>query len=210
MKKSKFYGNYTKARDKAWEVILQNNINSLPVDLFGLAKSSGIKIKSYERGRQLFKLLKIEHIVETTDGFTTIICGYPYIFYDDQTPMPRQLFTIAHEMGHIFLEHNTENKIFKRFLSNWNGEFLEPDPQEAEANIFASRLLAPMCVLKELKITSYMDICRIAGISPTAAQIRYNRYLELLERNMFYKSPTEKKVLEKFEQFINSKKDIKV
>lgn len=77
------------------------------------------------------------------DGYTYFKNNTAYIFYNDDIETEgRKLWTISHEIGHIVLEHTTQC-----------------EKNEQEANFFASQILAPQCVLKQLikngaKVTS--------------------------------------------------------
>ena len=68
------------------------------------------------------------------DGYTYIKNNNIFIFYNaDIETEGRKTWTISHELGHIVLNHTTQC-----------------DKNETEANFFASQLLAPQCVLKQL------------------------------------------------------------
>ena len=56
----------------------------------------------------------------------------------------RQRFTVAHEIGHLFLEHKGEVFIDKQVVNRRDGNSsLAIDEQEIEANQFAASLLMP-------------------------------------------------------------------
>lgn len=119
-----------------------------------------------------------------------------FIVYDDQLPLGRKRFTVAHELGHIFLGH----PLVAGFHARTTGGAI---PQtESEANIFASRFLAPACVLWGLNVHAAADIARICEISKEAAEIRANRMKELYKRNAFLKNPLERRVYNQFKRFI--------
>jgi len=61
-----------------------------------------------------------------------------YVAADD--PKTRQLFTVAHELGHYFLEPDKKEEVFYR---NQINEFTNTDGSEQEANWFAASLLMP-------------------------------------------------------------------
>lgn len=65
-----------------------------------------------------------EHLGETV---------YVILFNDDVVRPDRRNFTVAHELGHIYLSHRTDSP-----------------RQEKAADIFAAELLAPRCMLWEL------------------------------------------------------------
>lgn len=99
-------------------------------------------------------------------------------------------------MGHIFLGHALINNQYLRTVD------VSKPIIETEADMFASRLLAPACVLWGLDIHSPEDISRICGISYTAAKIRAERMKILYKRNKFLTSPLEQQVYEQFKDFI--------
>lgn len=109
----------------------------------------------------------------------------------------RSRFTIAHELGHILLGHVGKYELVKR----------EPapsdNPMEQEANVFASRLLAPACVLWGCKVQSAEDIARLCDISLTAAEYRWTRMQQLYRRDKFWISPLEREVYAGFKKFID-------
>ena len=84
---------------------------------------------------------------------------------------PRSLFTLAHELGHLFL-HGEENVTFYR--SDY--EITVPPYQNAEwqANLFAAELLAPSSSILKYGLTvQQMQDC--FNVSKECAQKCYNR-----------------------------------
>ncbi|MEG1551166.1 MAG: hypothetical protein RR355_02735, partial [Oscillospiraceae bacterium] len=77
---------------------------------------------------------------------------------------------------------------------------------EIQADIFASRLLAPACVLWGLNLHTADEIMSACNISHSAAQIRAERMAILYSRNVFLQSDLEKKVYSNFSEFINISK----
>ena len=130
------------------------------------------------------------------------------IFYDDQMPVSRQRFSAAHELGHILLHDPHGATVYNREPSP------NDNPIESEANIFASRLLAPLCVLHYMDVQSPEEIAKLCEISHTAAQIRWERLVLIRERDeafrktrgkgCFLLSPAERKVFRRFERYIKT------
>ena len=184
--------NYRYSRDLAWQVLIKNNISALPVKVKKLCKSVGVKVRSYRRSFDLLKRLGLDGNTEGNDAFSADGC----IFYDDTKSPARQRFSIAHELGHVLL-HKDERV----------GE-----DQEREADIFASRLLAPLCVLHYLNVRSAAEISELCEISQAAAEIRYKRLFEIRERDRemrektgrgcFLISPLEREVCQQFRSYI--------
>ena len=67
---------------------------------------------------------------------------------------------------------------------------------------FASRLLAPACVLWGCGVRSAEDIERLCDISRAAAEFRWSRMQELYRRQRFLTSPLERLVYAQFEDYI--------
>lgn len=157
----------------------------------------GIQVKSYES-------------TDGNDGYCKMYPNEPFIFVNMLCSKNRQRFTVAHELGHIVLGHVGKYTLINREPS------VNDNPIEAEANVFASRLLAPACVLHEIGVKSPQEISELCGISLQSAEIRFQRFLELEERNTkfiaekgvgcYYLSPLEKQVANQFESFILEKK----
>lgn len=131
-------------------------------------------------------------------GITILDKGTFIIIYNNTEPSTRCRFTIAHELGHIFLGHLLTNKTAYR-------TFELSDDNESAANVFARDLLAPACVLHELHALQATDIARLCNISLEAAAYREARMKELEQRNAWYKHPLEREVYKQFEDFIKCK-----
>lgn len=107
------------------------------VDVFQLAKVMGIKLFPYSKLNDKQRTHLSEKIA-IDDGFTIIHRlpngNYDFIIYfNDEIPIRRQRFTIAHEIKHIV--------------------YLELEPTEKDerlANHFARALLAPSCLVMYL------------------------------------------------------------
>lgn len=177
------YREYMLARDMSWKILIDGKIQALPVQVSGLCRSMGIRVKMYD-GRK------------DSDGESTILGGEPLILVSRNKPVPRQRFTAAHELGHILLGHVGKGRLVNREPSPTD------NPIEREANVFASRLLAPACVLWGCGVRSAEDIMALCDISRQAAEFRWQRLQTLYEREKFLTSPLERRVFEQFEEFI--------
>lgn len=177
------YKKYAYARDLAWKVLLEGNVCSLPVKVSALGRSMGIAVKLYDG-------------LDGSDGESAIIGGQPLILISQGKPVQRQRFTAAHELGHILLGHVGEGRPAHRGIP------AEDEEMEQEANVFASRLLAPACVLWGCGVQSAEDIMALCDISRQAAEVRWKRIQELQGRERFFTSLLEKKVYEQFKDYI--------
>lgn len=82
----------------------------------------------------------------------------------------RQRFTLAHELGHIFLQHHTKNKHLPEYI------------KEQSANAFAGELLMPLEMMK--KTSRFPDdyIFSLFGVSISAFNCRKDfikRFIDL-------------------------------
>ncbi len=206
------YQIYKASRDAAWDVLIRHKIDTLPVKISRICKAEGIVVSSYSKGAEVIKALGFEESTRDNDGFAVKLFGRSCIFYDDSCSVQRQRFTVAHEYGH-FVNGDVGEK-----PTNRNKEPSEEDNEvESGANIVASRILAPACVLWALDVHTAEEIAKLCDISIDAAQWRMKR-LELLYqreqeflinkgRSCFLLSPKERIVYEQFLPFINEIKN---
>ena len=181
------YRDYKISRDLAWQVLLNEGVTELPVKVGALCRQMGIAVRYYSP-------------TDDNDGYSTIIDGQAVMFISDRCIPTRQRFTAAHELGHILLGHVGEYQLVNREPSRGD------NPIEHEANVFASRLLAPACVLWALNARTPEQIASLCDISYQAATFRAERMALLYERDRFLSSPLEQQVYLQFRRFIRRKK----
>ncbi|MEA5085071.1 MAG: ImmA/IrrE family metallo-endopeptidase [Lachnospiraceae bacterium] len=193
------YDSYKKARDTAWEVLLECGIKELPVNLGVIARKYNLKVIIYSQ-TTLFQNFKED--VKNGDGFITAVGSGKEIYINDKiNNRNRRRFTLAHELGHGVLNHNIGTIHYRNSETD-----SQTDLQELEANVFARDILMPATVLAALDIHTPVEIMRLCGISRKSAEIRAERLEELYKRNMFNKHPLERKVREQFDQYIRNYK----
>lgn len=185
------YGKYKNARNASWHCIIDFNVTKLPVIVTDIIKKCN-NIRIYKDS----DVLKLQN---NESGKTIFHNNIFEIVYNDSENSRRCRFTIAHELGHIFLGHLLINTpAYKTFAIR--------DDNESAANVFARDLLAPACVLHELHAINAADIAKLCNISIEAASYREKRMRELEMRNAWYLHPLERQVREQFKDFIKSKK----
>ncbi|MBR2354355.1 MAG: ImmA/IrrE family metallo-endopeptidase [Clostridia bacterium] len=206
------YSNYKTARDNAWRYLIRHKVKELPVDVFALSRKDKITLVPYsaEEGKEMAEIIGAAYLMPWTDGFAVQIRGDFLIFWDDSMPLPRQRFTIAHELGHIY---NGDIGIAPTLRNKEPSE--KDDPKETAANIFAARILAPACVLWALGVQNPETIAELCAISGEAAKWRWERLKVLYEREKifmekygktcFLMSPLEQKVFKQFKKYIRSR-----
>ena len=88
------------------------------------------------------------------------------ILYNEAQPDGRVLWTKAHEIGHVCLEHlcmAQSGSYYKLF--------------EDEADFFAWNLLAPLPIMRELAIQNPKQVQKRFGLSKQAADLHFARYV---------------------------------
>lgn len=186
------YGIYKNVRNASWQCLIDYNIRALPVKVMDIAKKSNITVLKYSD-------VDKERLQYNESGATFFEDNNIYVIYRDTATIEHCRFTIAHELGHIFLGHSlTENNSFSRKFDTAKSEI------EQEADVFASRLLAPACVLWGLNLHTPEGIAKACNISLPAAKIRSERMDILYKRNKFLISPLEQQVYNNFSEFIDT------
>lgn len=186
------YGAYKNVRNASWQCLIDYKVTDLPVDLVRIADEAGIII---------CKNSEVHELTGCESGACILEGDQWYLIYDDETVAGRRRFTIAHELGHIFLGHELMNSHHGRSFN-----ILKPQV-ETEADIFASRLLSPACVLWGLNLHTAEEIAKACNISLAAAKVRAERMAILYGRQKFLTSPLERKVYEQFKGFIEANKE---
>lgn len=127
-------------------------ISDFPIDLNYILDSYGIHVYTYSfSGREL--CLKYS---EDSFSFGS------KIFYDETMYYKRIRFSIAHELGHIMLNHTRleENKSF----------------EEEEADRFAASLIVPLVAVSRFNYITLESLMDHFNISRRAANIAYGEY----------------------------------
>ena len=192
------YEIYKKARDLSWEILLKADITSLPVDLSKVLKAVDVKAILYCDAFFDADSPKLRG----SDGFVTKIGDKKAIYLNESKgTIQRRRFTLAHELGHIVLDHPINPIIYRNSEVDEN-----QSPTEIQANIFARDLLMPAGVLAKLHVTTVDEIMQICNVSRISAQMRLERLTELYKRNKFGAHPLERQVIARFSDFIKNNK----
>lgn len=184
------YGRYQTARDGSWQTLIDFDIKSLPVSIHSITNTADIKVIKNSVAKEL-------HSSEI--GISILADNVWHIIYDDTLSQGRIRFTLAHELGHIFLGHTLSGGYHARTFDTKNDD-------EWEADRFAADLLAPACVLWALDLHTIEEIQQICNISYTSAKIRSERMEVLYKRDKFLISPLERQVYTNFAEYIENNK----
>lgn len=183
------YGKYKQSRNASWETLIEFGINTLPVIPLDICKQAGIMV---------YKNSDAQLLTGTQIGLSFYHNGSFRIIIDDTQILTRRRFTLAHELGHIFLGHLLVDTPQGRTFDISKPEI------ERQADVFASRLLAPACVLWGINAQTAEQISEVCSISHEAARIRAERMEVLRKRGKFLTSPLERQVYQQFENFIEN------
>ena len=142
-----------------------------PIDPFFIAAEEDIEIAQISNSKNFHG--RIEFLRDV--GKFVIYCP------ENQTcfPNPAIRFSVAHELGHYFIEDHRKDLLNGR-SHNSRPCFMHSNPQEKEADEFAGRLLIPdNVILPHIKSRGYLSLDQIKQIanqcstSLTATGIRY-------------------------------------
>lgn len=134
-------------------------ITDYPVDVFALAGQMGIVLRPYSS----IPLAKRHAFLDVSkDAFTIAEGQYEadatYICYNGSVNRGRLRHSIAHEIGHIWLEHPNDD-----------------EPHESEAGYFSGYLLAPTPLVLQHTNLRISEVEKLFEISHEAARIAVER-----------------------------------
>lgn len=183
------YRQYQSARDAAWRALIDFQVCELPISLSKICNALNITILDNKHTHAL---------LPNENGIAILQNEKWYIIFDETDIYGKQRFTVAHELGHILMGHTVKNGYYTRH------ENISKPADETKANIFASRLLAPACVLWGINARTAEQISEVCRISHAAAAIRAERMEVLRKRGKFLTSPLEQQVYKQFENYIRN------
>lgn len=143
---------YDLATNKAYEVLLKLHISSLPVDVQTILNNfSNVKLVTYTAFCKRFSISKSDFFAMgvSSYGFTFRKPHDSIVLYDDCQDECIIRFTLAHELGHLYLLHMKEDQKSNR-----------------EANCFARNFLCPIPVVNSWGLNSVEDYVDIFNVSP--------------------------------------------
>ena len=145
--------NYSFARNMARKVLKDYKLSEVPTDLTIIFAGLDLKYIELNDANEI-------------DGAILEIEGKPAIaVLNKARPLQRQRFTLAHELGHIFLEHIKRDIYDPEEIreSDVQSSGKTKPPKEVEADTFAAELLVPYEHLK-IYTSDINNIDKLAGI----------------------------------------------
>lgn len=184
-----YYGIYKNVRGSAWKCLSDFEISTLPTDIIKIAKAAKIRmVKNSDVG-----VLEGDELARTVAIENTMT-----VIYDDQATTESIRYSVAHELGHIFLGHETAKIKYSNARS-----VKQTSSAEKQADSFAVRLLCPACVLWALGLESPEEIAEYCRVELSVAQKRHERMKLLRKRDKFLTDPAEQKVFDRFKRYID-------
>lgn len=156
------------AQAKARQVLKENYVLEPPVDVYEIARNSGIRIVE----------MPFPDDYENVSGFINIEDGEPIMYVNETEPENRRKFTVAHELGHWLLhEQQIRDDPQKAVLFRVALGKANKDPLEKEANAFAAELLVPMEFFE--RINDRKSQQELANIFKVSAEVIGYRKVDL-------------------------------
>ncbi len=154
-------------------IVRQHKISNLPIDVAQIAESAGIIVEPFPNG-------------QAGNGFAGMLLhrGNDFlIFYSDKIKnIGFQRFTIAHELGHYFIEGHPEAVFDSNGIHKSREPFSSSDKYERQADSFAAGMLMPSELCRTI-IRKYDDgleaILILADACKTSLMSSAIRYTEL-------------------------------
>ena len=211
--------NYKLATTRAYDFLLSNefeqkkdyNMHSMlsdfPLNLKEYAKQEHNLVSYSSLAKELgISHFELKELLKNSWG-TVVYKNHVYtIAYDDKLDESVQLFTIAHEIGHIELGHLIKPMYKDAIIRIKIGSIISPDSDlykimDNEADCFARNLLCPARLLTQAKYNfGPFDLHHLFGLSLSAASTR----LDFLKSDLYYsKDVNQSDLVEKFYKFLS-------
>lgn len=148
--------NYHRATNEAYSLLINQEILEIPVNLNKLISlcTHPTHLMTYSQMAARFSMTvnQYKELVPSEFGFTMKKGRKNYILYNEEKGYYTNRFTIAHEIGHIVLNHNVDNSVARR-----------------EADCFARNILCPVPFIDTFRISTTDDYTGWFHISDVAA-----------------------------------------
>lgn len=179
---------YEKILEAVYKLIIELEVKQLPISVDYITNELWIKqIRNCDLNTPLLS--------PNQNGLAVLSKGKFYIIYNEKDDLRERRFTVAHEIGHILLGHLFSNPISQQ----------EKEIREQEADIFATFLLAPVCVIQALKLQTPEEIQSVCNTPYQYAQLCSEYITSDLCRFSTQKiNDLENKIYKQFQSYINN------
>lgn len=175
-------------QNQVLQIYRQMDVVSFPFDVDAvIRRHKNVRMLSYQEFAEAThcSIYDVIRICQSETGCTHYdqeTDRYLVLYNDDGCVPGRILWTKAHELGHIVLKHFADVRCarYAAFAEEHpNGVLCADKTQiESEADTFASIVLCPFPMFKDLGIRTALDIESTFGVSRQAAEISETQYKE--------------------------------
>jgi len=160
-------------QNRAYRILEDHKITTLPVNPIEIAQKEDILVKPKNDCEPGVSAMLIRVGDNVGISYATYLNNHGF-----------ESFSIAHELGHYFLDGHMDHLFRTDEIHVSNAEYFGDNKIEQEANIFASALLMPETLFKD-KLTLYekgftciKEMSLLCNTSLTATAIRYAELTE--------------------------------
>ncbi len=152
---------------KAFEKVAIDNALSWPIDIFQLVKNYKVSLITYDElaYRNNMHILDFLKWMPSQDGMYMQYKGNICIAYNNRKCTETQRFTIAHELGHIIMDHKEDT-----------------EQNDKYANCFARNLLCPADKVSTNDLECSCVIANKFLINDRAAKVR----VDMIKTDLYY------------------------
>ena len=150
------------ARKEARKIVSKYDIKQPPVNVFEIAEKEGIEVVFFSPD---FANEDVSGLIQTEEK---------KVYLNAEESPQRQAFTLAHELAHYFLKHQSnEYGVNRRDVA-----YANKLPKEKEADMFAAELLMPAKLVNDAKKQYHLGdedalvLARLFAVSKSAMQFR--------------------------------------
>lgn len=145
------YDNKYKIIEKTLSVYKECKIHCFPINVIQILEHYEYELISYQSLKKEHPDLYAASMAFSEDAYYDM--AHRRIFYNEEKPIGRIRFSLMHELGHIMLLHDGTSM-----------------HQEAEANLFASHMLAPRMAVHYARPDDDEQASRLFGMTLTASR----------------------------------------
>lgn len=179
---------FNTALSRADKLITQQNVAGFKIDVLKLNYNKNIIFDTIDNYCKITNT-RFENLTckgKLKDGYVIVMSSGYLILYNDTIKCKERInWTLAHEVGHVYLDHKSDGK-----------------KEEVEAHFFAAQLLMPEQVVRNIRqneiIVNESFLIDTFSVSPIAAEKR----IKTLNNKPDISRPRDNQILDLYETFI--------